>query len=129
MDASSSSFNIEHNDSRLLSGSPGPGQDSHPDLSLSDLSLADRTVQLQKPFSLLDRDRSVDHSRVAEENGEAEQSIAVDDGGDMSQAQMRRRHAREGQLQSDIFVLQKLNAAFASFNEALDEAGAANEVR
>ncbi|KAF8829204.1 hypothetical protein HHX47_DHR3001153 [Lentinula edodes] len=36
---------------------------------------------------------------------------------------------REDKLQNDIFVLRKLNAAFSSFNEALEGVGDANEAR
>lgn len=36
--------------------------------------------------------------------------------------------AREEKLQSDVFILKKLNASFSAFNEALDATGSINEV-
>ncbi|KAF6762980.1 hypothetical protein DFP72DRAFT_519170 [Ephemerocybe angulata] len=41
-------------------------------------------------------------------------------------AKRRAEKLREEKLQNDIFILKKLNAAFETFNGALDEAGAAN---
>lgn len=45
------------------------------------------------------------------------------------EARRRAEKIREDKLQSDIFILKKLNAAFEQFNGALDEAGSANHVR
>ncbi|TEB37638.1 hypothetical protein FA13DRAFT_1752359 [Coprinellus micaceus] len=47
-------------------------------------------------------------------------------GGLSEEARRRTEKIREDKLQSDIFILKKLNAAFEQFNGALDEAGAAN---
>ncbi|KAF5325983.1 hypothetical protein D9611_000241 [Ephemerocybe angulata] len=44
-------------------------------------------------------------------------------------AKRRAEKLREEKLQNDIFILKKLNAAFETFNGALDEAGAANHKR
>lgn len=106
-------------DSRLLSEaslSTGPGGD---DLSLSELSLNDRALLLEKPFSLLAQSEPTIPLHESEENAHT----SVDE--------EKQRHAaklHEEKLQSDIFILKKLNASFAMFNEALGETGLANEV-
>ncbi|KAF8070473.1 hypothetical protein FPV67DRAFT_1668325 [Lyophyllum atratum] len=98
------------------------------DLSVSELSLADRTPVPRKPFSLLTPaepswQASHDHEDDMDNNKEED----IDDGG---QAEQKKRHAakmREEKLQSDIFILRKLNASFAMFNDALQETGSANQ--
>jgi hypothetical protein len=123
--------------SQLLSESPmlpspshtGPGGD---DLSISELSSSDRTLTFQKPFSLL---ASPPTPARGEEGGE-DLHIAVSEEGrkddDSEKAEQGKRHdakLRDEKLQSDIFILKKLNASFALFNEALQDAGSANHVR
>lgn len=109
-----------------LSSRTGPGGE---DLSLSELSLEDHTIVSERPFTLLARpqpDPSVDEESPdpIEEAG---------DGGELQdgeEAEKAKRHAaklREEKLQSDIFILRKLNVSFATFKEALEDAGSANE--
>lgn len=128
--------------SRLLSESPilssshtGPGGD---DLSISELSLPDRTAIFDKPFTLLaplqddpttptrsNSHENRDHDVEFEDDGE-------DDVDDVEQSEQEKRLAakvREEKLQSDIFILKKLNASFATFHEALQDTGSANQVR
>ena len=80
------------------------------DLSISELSLhGDQTL---KPFSLL-----------ASTEPELHKEEPV--------AQEPPRHsakAREEKLQSDIFILKKLNASLELFNEALQDTGSTNQV-
>lgn len=137
----------ESGESRLMSESlfsgsssqTGPGGD---DLSLSELSLSDRTALFQKPFSLLAQPepatpvQSGSHSRDdAEEDGEDGGDIDSEGEGNTILAEederIKRNSAktREEKLQSDIFILKKLNASFALFNEALEDTESANEVR
>jgi hypothetical protein len=85
--------------------------DDH-DLSISELSLADQTL---KPFSLLaPPEPDVDAE-------EPEEPVA-------HQSQRQSAKAREEKLQSDIFILRKLNTSFELFNEALQDTGSANQV-
>ena len=60
-----------------------------------------------------------------------EQYVEEEELDEEEREQARRKAAklREEKLQGDIFILKKLNAAFESFNDALDEAGSANQVR
>ena len=78
------------------------------DLSISELSLSDQTL---KPFTLL---------------ATPEPELEVDTEEPVSQRHSAK--AREEKLQSDIFILKKLNASFELFNEALQETGSANQV-
>lgn len=91
--------------------------DDH-DLSISELSLPDQTL---KPFSLLAPPAPPEHVIDTEEPGESEEPVA-------QQSQRQSAKAREEKLQSDIFILRKLNASFELFNEALQDTGAANQV-
>ncbi|KAI0316258.1 hypothetical protein OF83DRAFT_1164431 [Amylostereum chailletii] len=118
--------------SRLLSESPlstpypssshtGPGGD---DLSLSELSLTDRLPR--RPFSLLphpedttftlhDHDTTFtlhDHDTNMEELGARDEDQE-------SKSEHSSARTREEKLQNDLFVLRKLNSAFAVYNEAL----------
>lgn len=123
--------------SRLLSDSPlvlpshpsfsntGPGGD---DLSLSELSIiADRPSSLfSKPFTLLAGPSTPEKpTNDGDSHALPEQAAEVDD---RTRRQMLEKQ-REEKLQSDLFILKKLNSAFALFHEALDESGSANEVR
>ena len=85
--------------------------DDH-DLSISELSLSDQTL---KPFSLL---------ATPEPEADPEES----DEPVAQQSQRLSAKAREEKLQSDIFILRKLNASFQLFNEALQDTGSANQV-
>ncbi|KAL0955949.1 hypothetical protein HGRIS_002133 [Hohenbuehelia grisea] len=151
-DSLDSSFPGLASGSRLMSESPllpssssrsrfdsdtGPGG---ADLSLSELSLSDRPHPevLSQPFSLLARPHveppitpPPPHAE-GEHNGEGEgpEDEEFDEGDvTMDQAQVRRAAARtrEEKLQSDLFILRKLNSAFAAFGDALGRAESANE--
>ncbi len=126
--------------SRLLSDSPlvlpshslsfsntGPGGD---DLSLSELSIADRTSSIfSKPFTLLAEpsppEKPADTSGNGSSNAAPEETAEVDK---RSRRQVDEKQ-REEKLRSDLFILKKLNSAFSLFHEALDESGSANKVR
>jgi hypothetical protein len=85
---------------------------SSDDLSISELSLSDQTL---KPFTLL----AAPEPEIDPE--EPEEPVA-------RQSQRPSTKAREEKLQSDIFILKKLNASFELFNEALQDTGSANQV-
>jgi hypothetical protein len=87
---------------------------SSDDLSISELSLSDQPL---KPFTLLE----TPEPEIAEEHEEPEEPVA-------QQSQRHSTKAREEKLQSDIFILKKLNASFELFNEALQDTGSANQV-
>lgn len=70
----------------------------------------------------------LDHREDEEEEGQDEAGEAEAEEA-REEARRRAEKTREDKLQSDIFILKKLNAAFEQFNGALDEAGAANHVR
>ena len=82
------------------------------DFTLSELSLSDQTL---KPFSLLAPPAPPEPDIDTEE---PEEPIA----------QRQSAKAREEKLQSDIFILRKLNASLELFNEALQDTGSANQV-
>ncbi|KAG6833933.1 hypothetical protein H0H87_007944 [Tephrocybe sp. NHM501043] len=100
------------------------------DLSLSELSLTgDKTPSAQKPFSLL---ATVKHASYTEDTSGVYESAGDplgENGSDDEQVEQKRRAAkyREDKLQSDIFILRKLNASFALFDEALRDTGSANQ--
>ncbi|GLB37438.1 putative DASH complex subunit Duo1 [Lyophyllum shimeji] len=131
----SSNILVPASGSRLLSESPvlpssssrtGLGGD---DLSISELSLADITPVSHKPFSLLAPAEQA-FARQDQHEDEQEHQEAEADIDDAEEVEQKHRHAakmREEKLQSDIFVLRKLNASFAVFNEALQDAGSANQ--
>ncbi|KAJ3790769.1 hypothetical protein GGU10DRAFT_414097 [Lentinula aff. detonsa] len=148
----SSDLSLESYGSRLLSESPmlPSASSSHADLSISELSLSDRpSPSSSRPFSLLARPASPStpvqtHPSVSNEDDD--QDLDYDDGEttqrqvtvdndeqasteEREQAKRTKAKLREDKLQSDAFVLRKLNAAFSSFNEALDGVGDANEAR
>ena len=92
------------------------------DLSISELSLSDRPRTLEKPFSLL-ASGVQGHLHIHQDDQEVEdQSIPGLAGRTDGSA------AREEKLQGDIFVLRKLNASFALFNDALQDTNLANQV-
>lgn len=110
---------LSASDSRLLSLSPVLASDSSlpeiNDLSLSELSLN----HYAGPSSLPAQD---DFDSSTSEH---------DDDCDADDAEKTKRNEtklREEKLQSDLFILKKLNASFAMFHEALDAAGSANQL-
>uniref|UniRef100_A0A0W0FHC0 DASH complex subunit DUO1 n=1 Tax=Moniliophthora roreri TaxID=221103 RepID=A0A0W0FHC0_MONRR len=117
--------------SRLMSESPmlqGSGS-AEPDLSISALSLSDRTAIPEKPFSLLARPHGKDpeESRVFEdvEDAEAEGNEVSEE--DRVKTQRLAAKHREEKLERDLYVLKKLNSAFMAFNKTLDDVGTANQ--
>ncbi|KAJ7579208.1 hypothetical protein C8J56DRAFT_965096 [Mycena floridula] len=124
--AGSSDISVPGSISRLLSESPlleststGHGGD---DLSISELSLSDRTALFeQKPFSLLARPHEA--SRVEAQD---EDELRVDQE-DPERPKRNAVRLREEKLQSDLFILKKINSTFAMFSDALDETGSAND--
>ena len=100
---------------RCLHMSP---DDHDRDLSISELSLSDQTL---KPFSLLAPPAPPEPDIDTEESEESEEPV-------VQQSQKQSAKAREEKLQSDIFILRKLNASFELFNEALQDTGSANQV-
>ncbi|KAG6820732.1 hypothetical protein H0H93_012378 [Arthromyces matolae] len=121
--------------SRLMSESPIiPSSSSSrtglggEDLSLSELSVIDRTPVPSKPFSLLApaRDLSLTQPNDSQHPDDLSHTEDVDDN-HVEQDGRRAAKQREDKLQSDIFILKKLNASFAIFNEALQDTGSANE--
>ncbi|VDB95252.1 unnamed protein product [Peniophora sp. CBMAI 1063] len=108
--------------SRLLSETL-PSGSVQDDLSLSELSLADRPSQ-SRPFSLLPRHEDpatpvkdggddVEVTEVAPEEEHVEQDTA---------------QTREERLSNDLYTLRKLNAAFGMYNEALAATESGTEV-
>lgn len=136
-------------DPRLLSGSllspepfdspsyTGPGG---ADLSLSELSLSDKDTE---HFHLQDRPRfsllaptattsqtfSPDQSRISEDDEyEEENDEGSENDADTTMiGRVAAAKAREDKLHSDLFVLKKLNASFALFNDALRSTQTATE--
>jgi hypothetical protein len=127
----SSDFTVSSG-SRLLSESPFlPSSSSHTgpggsDLSISELSLTDKS----KPFNLIaavnpQRSQSPQHDdnnpfEANEDKGE----ITIQD----SDKKLTAR-SREEKLQHDLFILRKMNASFAVYNDALQNVESANDVR
>lgn len=125
---------LSASDSRLLSLSPVLASDSSlpeiNDLSLSELSL-NHYAGPSGVISLLAQDDSA--SSTSNGDGDCnEASGSPPHGLSASDAEKTKRNEtklREEKLQSDLFILKKLNASFAMFHEALDAAGSANQVR
>jgi hypothetical protein len=145
-----SSFLPNASDSQLLSGSlPSPEPFDSPshtgpggaDLSLSELSLSDKDTENfhfhDKPrFSLLAPTTTTsqtfwpDQSGISEED-EYEEGNNEGSENDVDTTMIGRvaaAKAREDKLQSDLYVLKKLNASFALFNDALRSTQTATEV-
>ncbi|KAF9029030.1 hypothetical protein BDZ89DRAFT_739534 [Hymenopellis radicata] len=108
--ADSSDISFPAGGSNLLSESPllnssetGPGGD---DLSLSELSLSDRTVTYDDRPSTPGQDDG-------EANAEAVRKVVA--------------RTREESLQSDLFILKKLNTSLTLYNEALDSTDSATD--
>ncbi|PBK74343.1 hypothetical protein ARMSODRAFT_951975 [Armillaria solidipes] len=106
----SSDLSLLASGSQLLAEQPlsstGAGGE---DLSVSELSLSDRTVTFAKS-----KDPPTPPQEGAIEDEDVESKRASD-------------RTRENKLQSDLFILKKLNASMTLFNEALDNTGSANE--
>lgn len=107
------------------------------DLDLSDLATPNQPSM--KPFSLLARaeaDLSTPTRGKTSATGEnithdASEEAQAEEGNEDDSAEAKRIQAaklREEKLQSDLFILKKLNASFELFNEALHDTGSANEV-
>lgn len=115
--------------SQLLSQSPPPSSTSSrtDDLSLSELSLTDRIPAEQKVFSLLAPTKD---SLVTRPDSSVDGDALESDVREETKEHDKRHAAKlyEDKLQSDIFILKKLNASFALFNEALQDTGSANQV-
>ncbi|KAJ3748766.1 hypothetical protein DFH05DRAFT_1532835 [Lentinula detonsa] len=110
----SSDLSLDTYGSRLLSESPmlPSTSSSQADLSISELSLSDRPSPSSNDDQYLDND-----------DGETTQRQVIVDNDEQASAEQTKRtkaKLREDKLQSDTFALRKLNAAFSSFNEALD---------
>ncbi|KAG2129815.1 uncharacterized protein EDB93DRAFT_107304 [Suillus bovinus] len=115
----------------------GPGG---ADLSLSELSLSDKDTEhfrfhdrprfsLLAPTAPTSQSFSPDHSRILEDD---EYEEGNDEGfeNDVNTTVIGRvaaAKAREVKLQSDLYVLKKLNASFALFNDALRSTQTATE--
>ncbi|KAL0575744.1 hypothetical protein V5O48_006231 [Marasmius crinis-equi] len=120
----------------LPSGSSASYDDG--DLSISDLSISDRTAMQNKPFSLLaqplvqtqDTEESRADNGDENENENGQPTTPGEGEADEEQrrvdAQRLTARQREEKLQRDIVVLKKLNSAFTAFNNALDDVGSAN---
>jgi len=126
-----SQISFSANASRLLSESlilpqesTGPGG---ADLSISDLSLPGRPRTLEKPFSLL-ASGVQDQLHIHQGDREVEDQSIPGPVGRTEREERNTFAAREEKLQGDIFVLKKLNASFALFNEALQDTSLANQV-
>lgn len=123
--------------SRLLSESPlvpssnsishsqtGPGGD---DLSLSELSLADRPTPRPSATASADFDLSGDdpfNDNSADGTQDADTTVQNDE-----QALKQAEKSREEKLQRDLFILKKLNSSFALFNDALKDTQTGTEVK
>ena len=131
--------------SRLMSESPMlPARTStsydDPDLSISELSISDRTAMQNKPFSLLAQpftqaQEGEDENGVLAGEGEEKEQGATSEGDEVDEEERQATvkklvtRQREEKLQRDIAVLKKLNSAFTAFNNALDDVGSANTVK
>ncbi|KAG7449500.1 uncharacterized protein BT62DRAFT_928224 [Guyanagaster necrorhizus] len=110
MHSDSSDLSLSASGSQLLAVPPlssiGTGDD---DLSVSELSLSDRTVTFLKsnPPPTPTREEALE-----EEDVESKRASG---------------RTRENKLQNDLFILKNLNASMTLFNEALDSTGSANE--
>jgi len=120
--------------SRLLSLSPVLASDSSlpeiNDLSLSELSL-NHYAGPSGVISLPAQDTSA--SSTSKRDGDCNEASGSPPHGlcadDAEKTKRNETKLHEEKLQSDLFILKKLNASFAMFHEALDAAGSANQVR
>lgn len=108
------------------------------ELYLSDLASPDQTAIMKKPFSLLarveadlstpSRGKASTAENITHETHEVPLLEDEDEDDALEQKQIQDAKLREEKLQSDLFILKKLNTAFELFNEALQDTGSANEV-
>lgn len=144
----SSDFHLSESGSRLLSESflapssslprTGHGGD---DLSLSELSIHDHEPPLpqhagRRKFSLFAQPPSPeqgDESAVADDEAEedlgavaADQTMRPED---VERAQRVAAKSREEKMQSDLYILKKLNSALEVYKDALKETKSSTEVR
>ncbi|KAK0212649.1 hypothetical protein DFS33DRAFT_1283447 [Desarmillaria ectypa] len=109
MHSDNSDLSLLASGSQLLAEQPlsstGAGGD---DLSVSELLLSDRTITFAKSNA------PPTPPQGALEDEDTESKRTPD-------------RARENKLQSDLFILKKLNASMSLFSEALDNTGSANE--
>lgn len=141
----SSDFGVPNSGSRLMSESPlhpssSSSDHSEDDLSLADLSLTDRSQprNLQRrPFSLLAQPRLDDQTQddSAVEDEDEGDLTAGDDPLDQTltpeeveRAKKLAAKTREEKLESDLFILRKLNSAFGVYQDALKETQSSTEV-
>ena len=97
------------------------------DLSLTELSLNDRPAPSspKQPFSLLARPPVAPEEPPAEKEAEGDRSEVQE----VQEANRRSAaRTREDRLRHDLFVLQKLNSAFAVYNDALSDTQSSTEV-
>jgi hypothetical protein len=117
--------------SRLLSESPPPADSSssvnNNDLSLSELSLSNRPTAT-RPFSLLARPQEPTTPTHVEDDAGADVED-VEYRADVNQTPTAARPTKEEKLRNDLFILRKLNSAFALYNEALAATEAGSDVR
>ncbi|KAK7460641.1 hypothetical protein VKT23_009358 [Stygiomarasmius scandens] len=130
MDHHDDSVDLQSGGSPLLSESPVlPSESSsyasnpNDDFSISELSLSSPS----KPFSLLAKPPTPPTPTPTRQNETEDDGEGFDDDKDVSQAPRKSARTREEELQSDLFVLRKINTAFMEFNDALDNVGSANE--
>ncbi|PPQ98635.1 hypothetical protein CVT24_003968 [Panaeolus cyanescens] len=117
----------EHGSHLLSLPSPSiPSEHSHSrdedhrddDLSFSELFIS----QPGQPFSLLAKPKVEDKELQEDVEDEVKRSESS-----LQKAEERNEQIQQEKLQSDLFILKKLNAAFESFNEALRGTHTANE--
>jgi len=120
-------------DTPMLTSEHSYSRGQQGDLSLADLSLADDTVILKKPFSLLAQPddqpegpstpegRSIDHEDEYEEEESRQVDAAEGNAEDLEVQRTVSESKKEEKLRSDLFVLKKLNAAFELFDAALQD--------
>jgi hypothetical protein len=136
--ANSSDIPIPSSGSRLLSESSFLPTTSHTgpgglDLSLSELSITDHPSEALKPFSLisvLNPQRQFfkdDEENPFQDNGDVD-AEKTKDNQDPETDKKLTEMSREEKLQHDLFILKKINASLAVYNDALSNVECANEV-
>lgn len=87
--------------------------------------------QQQAPYEYEDEpsgNLTLDYLQADHKDEEEEAELDEQELQDRENARRQAEKMRDEKLQNDIFILKKLNAAFETFNGALDEAGSANHV-
>lgn len=136
----SSDFHLSDSGSRLLSESLlAPSSSSSrtghrdDDLSLSELSIQDRPFPSRRKFSLFAQPPSPEHAdgsapedeEADGEEGGPDQTMRPED---VEKAQRAAAKTREEKLQSDLYILKKLNGALNVYKAALRETKSGTEV-